>query len=408
MLIESIVRKTLGVKDHWVVGVVGDLDGLVIKLDKKRRRKLPCSCCGGRAKVYDRLPQRSWRHVPLWGVPATLVYRPARVRCPHCGIKVEKLPWADGKDRLTTPLVIALATWARLLSMEVVAKLFGVSWPTVGAAVRRAVEYGLDHRKTDGVLYIGVDEVSRKKGHVYHTVVYDLAAGRLLWTGAGRGKETLEKFFAEWGEERTKKLTAICCDMWDPYGDVIREKAPQATLVFDKFHLVRHLLKAVDAVRKEEARELKQKEPELLTGTKYIWLKNPWNLTPKQRARLGHLEQLNLKINRAYLLKESFQEVWSFVYPQCARRYLKKWFWWATHSRLKPMRDFAWLLRRHEEEILNWFKVPITNGKVEAMNNNVKAVSHRSRGFRSEKWFNTIMLHCLGKLPMPEFVHKFA
>jgi transposase len=407
VLIESLIRTTLGVKDHRVVRVEGGLGGLVVRLERKRLRKLPCSGCGGRAKVYDRLAERSWRHVPLWGIPVTLVYRPSRVHCPDCGIKVEKIPWAEGKSPLTTPLVILLATWARLLSVEVVAHLFGVSWPTVGAAVRRAVAYGLEHRETEGVLYIGVDEISRKKGHVYHTQVYDLSGKRLLWTGEGRGKETLERFFAEWGEERTKKIRAICCDMWDPYVEVIEEKAPGATLVFDKFHLVRHLLEAVDAVRKEEVQELRKQEPQLLRGTKYIWLKNPWNLTPKQRARLGHLEKLNLKINRAYLLKESFQEVWSFVYPGCARRYLQKWFWWATHSRLKPMRDFAWLLRRHENDVLNWFKVPISNGSVEAMNNNAKAISHRSRGFRSEKWFSTIMLHCLGQLPMPEFIHKF-
>lgn len=407
VLIESLVRSTLGVKDHRVVRVEGDLGGLVVRMDRKRLRKLPCSICGGRAKVYDRLPERRWRHVPLWGLPVTLVYRPCRVRCPACGIKVEKIPWAEGKSPLTTPLVLLLATWARLLSLDVVARLFGVSWPTVGAAVRRAVAYGLEHRETGGVLYIGVDEISRQKGHVYHTQVYDLSGKRLLWTGEGRGKETLERFFAEWGAARTEAITAICCDMWDPYVEVIKEKAPGATLVFDKFHLVRHLLKAVDAVRKEEVRELKKKEPGLLTGTKYIWLKNPWNLTPKQRARLGHLEKLNLKINRAYLLKESFQEVWSFVYPGCARRYLQKWFWWATHSRLGPMRDFAWLLRRHEDDVLNWFKVPISNGSVEAMNNNAKAISHRSRGFRSEKWFSAIMLHCLGQLPMPEFIHKF-
>jgi transposase len=120
------------------------------------------------------------------------------------------------------------------------------------------------------------------------------------------------------------------------------------------------------------------------------------------------LERLNLKTNRAYLLKESFMEVWSLRRRAEAEKYLKKWFWWATHSRLKPLRDFAWLLRHHVTDVLHWFKVPISNGSVEAMNNNAKAISHRSRGFRSEKWFSTIMLHCLSQMPMSQFIHKFA
>lgn len=407
MLVESLVRRTLGVKDHKVVKVEEGVDGLRVLLAPRLHRRLICSGCGTRASLYDTMAERPWRHVPLWGIPVTLVYSPRRVHCPRCGVKVEKLPWAEGKHRLTIPLVILLATWSRLLPMEVVGKLFGVSWPTVGSAVQQAVAYGLDHREPCRALYIGVDEVSRKKGHIYQTVVYDLSERRLLWTGAGRGQDTLARFFAEWGSERCAEIRALCCDMWDPYMAAIREATPKATLVFDRFHLVRQLLTAVDRVRKDEVRELKGRCPELLKGTKYLLLKRPENLTPKQRSRLGRLEKLNLKVNRAYLLKEAFQQVWEYKNKPGARAYLKKWFWWATHSRLEPMRDFAWLLRRHEEGVLNWFRFPITNGVVEAMNNNAKAISHRSRGFRSEKWFGIVLLHCLGKLPLPEFTHRF-
>ena len=143
---------------------------------------------------------------------------------------------------------------------------------------------------------------------------------------------------------------------------MIREPAPDAVLVFDKFHLIKHLHDAVDKVRKEEAHKLKKKPPELLKGTKYIWLKNPWNLTPKQKQSLGYLEKINLKITRAYLLKESFREFWSYIRAGWAEKYLDKWFWWATHSRIKQMRDFAWLVRRHEEHILSWFNSQSTMG----------------------------------------------
>jgi transposase len=346
--------------------------------------------------------------VPLWGLPVELEYAPARVRCRRCGIKVERIPWTRGKSPLTDALVVVLATWARLLAWEVVAKLFHVSWATVHAAVQRAVEHGLKHRKLASTLLIGVDEISRRRGHVYHTQVYDLEDKRLLWSGEGRDAATLQRFFDELGPHKIARIQAVCCDMWNPYIDVLRQRVPHAALVFDKFHVIRHLLEAVNTVRKNEARELRATHPDLLKGTRYIWLKNPSNLTDQQRQRLGLLERLNLKINRAYLLKESFRTLWAYTHPKRALRFLRQWFWWATHSRLKPLRDFAWMLRRHEQGILAWFKVPIDNGSTEAMNNNAKAVSHRAHGYRTAGAFSLSLLHCLGKLPMPKTTHKFV
>jgi transposase len=257
------------------------------------------------------------------------------------------------------------------------------------------------------VLSIGIDELSRRKGHRYVTNVYDLQAKRLLWSGEGRGKETLEAFFAEHGEALKDKVLGVCCDMWQPYIDVLRQRCPKAVLVFDKFHIVQKLLQAVDEVRRQEATALKKSNPELLKRTRYIWLKNPENLTPKQRARLGYLEKLNLRTNRAYLLKEAFRELWTYARRGWAKRFLKKWFWWATHSRLKPMRDFAWMLRRHEEELLDYFLLRIDNGAVEGLNNKAKVVSHRCYGFRTAGTFITALYHCLGDLPEPELVHRF-
>ena len=407
MLVESIVRETLGLKDHRVLAVEETGSGLVARLELKQQRHLPCSKCGRRQPVRDRLDIRSFRHVPLWGISVTLEYAPARVKCRRCGIKVERIPWARGKSPLSRALVVVLATWARLLAWEVVAKLFHLSWGTVRAAVKQAVEHGLRYRQVGSVLYIGIDEISRRRGHIYHTQVYDLENKRLLWSGEGRDTATLQRFFDEWGPERTARLDAICCDMWNPYIDVIKERAPHATLVFDKFHLIRHLLEAINDVRKAEVRELRKTQPDLLKGTRYIWLKNPWNLTDRQRERLGYLEGLNLKINRAYILKEAFRRLWTYVHPGWAKRYLDKWFWWATHSRLKPLRDFAWLLRRHLDGILAWFKVPLDNGSTEAMNNNAKVISHRAHGYRTAETFTLALLHGLGKLPLPTTVHRF-
>lgn len=408
MLIESMVRKTLGIKSHVVKQVEHTKEEVLVALDLHRRRRLPCSTCGTLGKVRDRLKARSWKHVPLWGIPVRLTYAPARVNCQTCGkVRVEDIPWAQGKCRLSSGLIWLLSTWCKLLPWKQVADLYDVHWNTVAAAVKQAVDYGLKHRDISSVLYIGIDELSRQKGHVYVTNVYDLTEKRLLWSGEGREKDTLRAFFQEYGEALKQTVKGVCCDMWQPYADVLEEQLPEATLVFDRFHVMQKLMKAVDEVRSEEAKELKKTNPELLKRTRYLFLKNPERLTDKQRARLGHLEKLNLRTHRAYLLKESFREFWTYQTKGWGRQFLKKWFWWATHSRLKPMRDFAWMLRRHEEGVLNFLKMRITNGVVEGMNNKAKVVSHRCYGFRTAKTYIIALYHCLGKLPEPELVHRF-
>lgn len=408
MLVETIIKKTLGLKSHRVVRVEEGSGGVLrAQIVPRRRSRAICSGCGQRRQGYDRLPQRRYRHLAFWGIQVELLYRPRRVNCPRCGIKVEQVPWAMGKSHLTTPLVVVIATFARLLSWQEVSRLFGVSWGTVRQAVAQAVSYGLEHREVTGVISIGIDEISRQRGHRYMTNVYDFTGRRLIWTGVGRDENTLRRFFAWWGKERSEALVAVCCDMWRPYMNVIEESAPNAVIVFDKFHVVRHLMDAVDKVRKEEARLLAEAGIEDLKGTKYLWLKNPWRWTKKQKSRFRELMRSNLKIYRAYLIKEAFRTIWKYKTVGWAKRYLKRWFWWATHSRLEPIREFAWLLRRHEQGILNAIKFNINNAFVEGMNRKAKVISQRAYGFRKPDTYALALYHGLGKLPMPETTHKF-
>lgn len=407
MLVSSIVRMTLGIKDHRVVSTQLKNNEITIELDAKKGRRLPCSVCGRRSRVKDRVRVRRWRHVSLWGIPVFLSYQPRRVRCPEHGIRVEGIPWSMGKKPISFPLITVLAFWTRLLPWDQVARLFGVSWNTVRSAVDAAVAYGREREDYRGVRLIGIDEISRKKGHIYHTQVYDLERKRLIWTGAGRDKDSLRRFFEWWGEERTADIEGVCCDMWQSYIDVIKEYCGEAVIVFDKFHIVRHLMEAVDKVRRMEAKALADSGSEVLKGSRYIWLKNPWNLTVKQKAALTELIRMNLATVKAYFLKELFRKLWGYQRKAWAARYLKRWFWWATHSRIKPLRDFAWMLRRHEEGILAYFDLRIDNGSVEAMNNNAKAISHRARGYRSEHTFSLALIHGLGKLELPQPQHTF-
>src|ERR1700736_4645770 len=197
--------------------------------------------------------------------------RSARVRVRH--------PSTTGWNRLTTALANAVAVLARQLSWLGTARQYGLNWKSVATIVKRAVDYGLRHRARPPVHVIGIDEVSRRKGQVYLTVVYDLERRVLLWVGEDRTEEAVKKFFTEeMGQRRCSTLQVVCMDMWACYANLVREHAPQAQILFDRFHIVKHLNEAVDQVRRAEMQRLTKKEKVLFKRSRWLLLKNPWNL----------------------------------------------------------------------------------------------------------------------------------
>ena len=377
---------------------------LMIPILPRKNGRPICPVCGKRGPTYDTQPVRSWRHLAGFGIRVIVEYAPRRVKCRNCHrVITEQMPWSMGKCHLTKPFIYQLALWARELSWEQVARLFEVDWSQVKAAVESAVEFGLERRDTDNVTLLGIDEISRRKGHRYLTQVYEITEGRrrLLWSGEGRSKETLKAFFQYWGPERSARIKGICCDMWNPYVEVIKEYAPQATIVFDKFHIVRHLNDAVDQVRRQEADELSKKGDNLLRNTRYIWLKNPENLTALQQIKLHQLAGQSLKTHRAYQIKRAFQAIWDSSDRETAAFAFNQWFWWATHSRLKSMSKLAWSMQIHKEQILAYFILQINNSIVEGLNNKAKVIMRRSFGFHSPEVCKLALLHCLGNLELP-------
>jgi transposase len=372
-----------------------------------------CSGCGRPGPGYDRLGKRRFEFVPLWAIPVFFLYAPRRVACRRCGVKVESMPWASGKSRLTQAYAWFLARWAKRLSWREVAAVFHTSWDSVFRAVEMAVEWGRSHQNLDGVKAIGIDEIAWKKGHKYLTLVYqiDNHCKRLLWVGDKRKVKTLLGFFRWFGAERGGALEFICSDMWKPYLKVIAKKAGQAVHVLDRFHIMAHFSKALDAVRAEEARELKAKGKEaVLTNTRWLLLKRPEHLTDKQAPKLAELLQYNLRSVRAYLLKEDFQWFWTYVSPGWAGRFLDRWCTSAMRSKIKPIKDVAKMLRRHRPLLLNWFKAKgaLSSGVVEGFNTKAKLTSRKSFGFRTYHGAEIALYHALGDLPEPESAHRFC
>ncbi len=371
-----------------------------------------CSGCGRRRPGYDTLPPRRFDFVPLWAIPVVFIYAMRRVDCADCGVRVERVPWAEGKSPLTRAYAIFLAQWARLLTWTDVAKRFRTSWQTVFRAVESFVEWGLAHRDLDGIEAIGVDEIQWHRGHRYLTLVYQIddACRRLLWVGEERTIRTLLRFFRKFGKERTAQLKYVCSDMWQAYLKVIAKKAPQALHVLDRFHLVAKMNKAIDQVRAAEARELQRKglEP-VLKGSRWWLLKRPENLTDSQDVKLADLLSYNLKTVRSYLLKEDFQFFWDYVSPYWAGKFLDRWCTRTMRSKIEPMKKVARSLRNHRSLILNWFRAKrvISAGIVEGLNNKVKVTTRKAYGYRSFRTMEVALLHTLGELPEPEVAHRF-
>ena len=403
MRVETLLRKQLGLTAHTVMKVEETERFLIVHIDRLGSRLLRCGVCRQRCrKVHSMRRTREWRDLSMRKLALKLRYRPRRVKCPRCGVRVEDFPWAKPWARVTTALANAVAVLARELSWQGTARQYGLDWKSVASIVRRAVDYGLRHRQRPPVRVIGIDEVSRRKGQVYLTVVYDLERRVLLWVGDDRTEEAVKPFFTqELGARRCRTLQVVCMDMWAAYAKLVRDHAPKAQILFDRFHLVKHLNEAVDAVRRELWRQLTAKERTNFKGTRWLLLKNPWNLTDHQKERLSTLVRWNSPLVRAWYLKEAFQLFWSYKQLARAREHLTKWIRSAMRSKLEAFKKFAQMLRSHLDGILPWTTTRFSNGAVEGMNNKIKSISHRSFGFRTAANFIAAIYHCCARLPLP-------
>jgi transposase len=375
---------------------------LIAEIEAIKSRLPRCGCCGCRVhRTKGQMKRRVWRDLKVRHLPLILAYTPRRVVCPKCGVRVEQVPWADRWSRVSRALCRAVATLARRTDLSTVAQHYTINWKTVASIIHRVVQWGLARRRKKPLRFMGIDEVSRKKGHKYLTLVYDLERGELVWVGKDRTRDTLARFFTQLGKRRCRTLQAVAMDMWAPYADEVRKRAPKATICFDRFHVVRHLNQAVDDVRRSLVRHLQGPARALVKGTRFVLLKNPWNLTPQQKQSLNALVKSNNPLSRAWYLKEDFQRFWDYLSEGWAQKHLNKWLWWASHSRLEPFKHFAKMIRKHLDGILAWTSLRITTGALEGMNNKVKLVSHRSYGFRNNDRYIEAIYHNCSHLPLP-------
>jgi transposase len=386
-----------------------------VHLEPRKGAKAVCSgCCKKRAGYDKALVARSFVFVPLWGMACTFVYRMRRVNCPKCGIVVELVPWATGKQQTTDAYAWFIANWAKSLSWAETARRFGSTWDIVFRCVQYAVQWGLANRSLDGIACIGVDELAWKKGHKYMTLVYQIDHGRrrLLHIAKDRTIGSFNSFFDMLGDERSKRIQFVASDMWRAFLNVVRNRCGNAVHVLDRFHVAQLLSKAVDEVRRDEARSLRKAgKTTVLTKTRWLVLKAKKNLKGWERTRLRDLVKINLRTVRAYLLKEQFQHFWTYTTVAGGRRFLAKWTTMAMRSRLPQFKVFARTLRTHQKELLNWFlaRGSFASGATEGFNNKARVATRKAYGFRTYENAEIALYHTLGDLPEPPWItHRFS
>ena len=419
MLIKTLLNKCHKLKSfvYTKVGIqrIGSEaeECIVAELQPRKNTRARCSHCKKKCPGYDTQQARLFEFIPAWGYKVFLRYEPRRVECSEHGVVVEHMPWAVGKSPVSRAYKLFLAGWAKKLSWQEVANSFRTSWDSVFVSIKYVVEYGLANRSMQGIESIGVDEVHYRKGMSHFaTLVYQIDSGkvRLLFIEQGRSVKTLLCFFRELGQERCQSIKYVCSDMWKPYLKVIKKKVPQALNILDRFHIVKNLNNALNEIRAAEAKKLKQEGyDDILKHSKYCFLKNPENLTDNQRAKLDDVVQYDLKSVRAYLLKESFQLLWTYTSAYWAGWFLEKWCTKAMRSKLEPIKKFAKSMRKHRPLILNYFKAKkqLSSGIVEGLNRKVNLVTRKSYGFRSFENLKIALFHTMGELPEPDPTHEF-
>jgi transposase len=360
-----------------------------------------CGECGAICrKIYDRKRNtRVWRHTAAWGTP-TWVTVPflRRVQCRRCGIRLEALPWARKLARMTRALERCILAQAKSSSLLAVARNLALGWKAVFGTVRRAVMEGIK-RKRRSWRHLGVDEFNYGRGQSkYLTIVWDHDRAEVAWAGEGKSGETLNKFFDWLGPRRARRIRCFTLDMADSYIEAIGKRAPWAKLVFDKFHIVRHLLDAVDELRKSEFWRKGGARRALVAGKRFLLLRRGALLTSDEQTRLREVLDANRDLLAAYVLKEDFESFWESKSRQAAGFFLWEWSNLVWNTGIGALQRFVTMLWVHLLGVLAYFDFKLTNGPVESQNSRTRLLSQRARGYRNPSNLIMMLYHCSGNL----------
>jgi transposase len=396
----TLMQMALGLTPPWAV-TGSDFDAeagrIDIQIDFPAGSRFTCPSCGAANCPPHDTERKSWRHLNFFQHQAYLNARVPRVRCDKCGIRTVSVPWARPESGFTLLFEAMVMTMISAMPVKAVARMVGEHDTRLWRVVHHYVDAARARLDASDVTRVAIDETAAQRGHNYITLCVDIDQARVLFATEGRDASTIAAFaddLAAHGGD-PEAITEVCIDMSPAFIKGVGESLPKAEITFDKFHAVKIVNDAVDAVRRAE-----QKSQFVLRGTRYIWLRNPDNLSERQRDTLDGLSLRHLKTGRAYQIRLSFQDLYDQPSTEAATAYLKKWYFWATHSRLDPMIDAAHTIKRHWDGILRWFSSKIANGLIEGINSLVQAAKAKARGYRSIRNLKAMIYILAGKLDL--------
>ena len=394
---EALFKIALNLEDPWYIKLIDfSAEGkqLDVHVDFESGSKFSCAKCGKpECSVHDTI-ERTWRHLNFFQFKTYIHCRVPRTECKDCGVKQVKVPWSRKGSGFTLLMDSMIVLMAQHMTVTAIAEMIDEHDTRIWRVLEYYVGDARSNEDFSEVKSVGVDETSRAKGHKYVSVFIDLDKSKVVHVCEGRDASTIESFKNDLKHHRgsSENINNFCCDMSPAFISGIENSFPNASITFDKFHVMKLMNEAIDKVRREE-----QSHNVLLKKTRYLWLKNPENLTIKQNETFGSLKNLRLKTLKAYSIKLALRDFWNQD-QHSAEGYLKRWYFWATHSRLNPVIDCAKTIKKHWNGVTNYIKTKISNGILEGTNSLIQAAKDSARGFRSTKNFIITIYLRTGKL----------
>lgn len=398
---EALFGMALGIVPPWEVTEVSfskESNRLDITIDFQRGATFSCPVCGASASAYD-TTEKTWQHLNFFQYEAYLHARVPRVNCPNegCGVKQVQVPWARAGSGFTLLFEALVMTMARDMPVNVMARLFSVTDTRLWRVINAYVEMARAKEDFSDVKRIGVDETSVKKGHDYVSFFFDLDKKKLLFGTEGKDNETVKDFVADLKKHggNPEQITDAAIDMSKAFIKGIKEQLPNAATTFDRFHLIKLMNETMGKIRADEARQF----PEILKKSRYLFLKNPENLTPEEEQRLDAIvTSQSLKSTEAYTHKLNLQNVYFAESRQEAETLLKQWYKKTSKSAIGLIHKMSKTVKDHWDGILSYFDSELTTGFLEGINSLIQAAKARARGYRNPRNMISMAYLIAGKL----------
>lgn len=396
---KALFSLALGLTEPWFVDSIQfsvEQKRLDIHIDFKRGSAFTLQGSSGMHKVYDTV-EKTWRHLNFFQHECYLHCRTPRVKEDSGFVRLVEPPWAGKSSGFTLLFEALLLQLLTAMPVAEVSRIVSVSDDKLWRLLERYVDLARMQQDFSAVQSVGMDETSRCKGHDYITLFVDMEQRKTLYIAEGKDAATIPCFLIDLMSHggKPEQIKRLCMDMSPAFISGAQGNLPQAEITFDKFHTIKLVNEAVNDVRKEEVKE----EP-LLRKARYVLLKNKENLTPKQRVHRELLDAkgFRLKSYRAMRMREYFQEAYKAEDEKTFRERIYRFYWWASHSRMKPMVKVAKMLKSHWKGVMNWFRYRENNGILEGFNSLIQAAKAKARGYRTAKNLKIIAYLLTAKL----------